>query len=169
MAERFWSQRSIRDVDSLYHRLSSLDVELEILGLRHGANSRKMLHRMTSEDCTAIQTLADILEPSKYYSRLFPRIQEAAKAGLGLTALPINDLSDAVLPESLPARTFHQDVKRMLSGKKPDPELKATIRARLAAVEPERRRIPENRPAILPAGQGHCGVLGREGARGGGA
>jgi hexosaminidase len=115
MAERFWSARSCRDVDSLYQRLSSLDVELETLGLRHGANSRKMLHRMTSQDSTAIQTLAEILEPSKYYSRLFPRIQEAANAGLELTDLPINDFSDAVLPESLPARRFHQDVKRMLS------------------------------------------------------
>jgi hexosaminidase len=111
--------------------LSALDVELEILGLRHRANSKKMLDRMTAEDSSAIQTLADILEPSKYYSRLFARIQEAEKAGLVLTDLPINDLSDAVLPESLPARRFHQDVKRMLSGTKPDPELIAGIRNRL--------------------------------------
>jgi hexosaminidase len=131
MAERFWSARSCRDVDSLYERLSSLDVGLEILGLRHRANSRKMLDRMTAEDSTAIQALAAILEPSKYYSRLFPRIQEAEKAGLMLTDLPINDLSDAVLPESLPARRFHQDVKRMLSAKEPDPDLNAGIRTRL--------------------------------------
>ncbi len=131
MAERFWSPRSCRDVDSLYQPLSYPDVELEILGLRHGANSRMMLDRMTLEGSAAVQTLADIVEPSRYYARLLLRLPQAAERGLGLTDLPINELSDAVPPESLPARGFHQDVKRMLSRKEPDPELNARIRARL--------------------------------------
>lgn len=58
-------------------------------------------------------------------------MQQAFEAGVGLTDLALNELSDAVLPESLSARRFHQDVKRMLAQNQHDPELNARIRARL--------------------------------------
>ncbi len=131
IAERFWSPKSCRDVDSLYRRLSRLDSELEILDLRHHVNGRKMLERMTSQDTTPIQTLADVLEPSKYHSRLFRRMQKALLSGSGAIELPLNEFSDAVLPESLPARGLHEDVKQFLAGKNPDPALGLRIRTRL--------------------------------------
>jgi hypothetical protein len=64
---------------------------------------------------------------------VFWRVQQAFDAGVGLTDLALNELSDAVLPESLPARRFDQDVKRMLAQKRHDAELNAGIRARLTA------------------------------------
>lgn len=131
IAERFWSPRSCRDVDSLYRRLSRLDGELEILDLRHYANRRKMIDLMTAQESTPIQTLADVVEPSKYYSRFFRRMQKALLSGSGAIELPLNELSDVVLPESLPARRFHEDIKRLLAGKTPDPALSSGIRTRL--------------------------------------
>ena len=64
IAERFWSGPDIRDTRDMYRRLAYVDAELDQLGVRHNANYRLALERLTgSDDIEALQVLADVLEP----------------------------------------------------------------------------------------------------------
>ena len=46
IAERFWSPRTVTDVDDMYRRLAITSVRLEELGLAHEKNFRMLLRRM---------------------------------------------------------------------------------------------------------------------------
>ncbi len=107
IAERLWSQTSVRDADDMYRRLQILDTKLDWLGLTHHMNYSKMLQRLAGEfPIESLKVLTDIVEPVKYYAR--PDTKEYTQM------TPLNRLVDAARPESLKAREFRQLVDEML-------------------------------------------------------
>jgi len=70
IAERFWSPREVRDVDSMYARLDHMSLLLEDVGLRHRINREAMMRRLAgSENTKPISILCDVIEPLKEYKR----------------------------------------------------------------------------------------------------
>lgn len=103
IAERFWSPQSVTDPKSMYQRMDEVSWRLGWLGLTHESNYVPMLRRLAGqEDITALRVLADVVEPTKDYTRteVFP--QPPVKS------TPLNRLADAARPESMVAREFSE-------------------------------------------------------------
>jgi hexosaminidase len=101
IAERLWSPHNVKDVDSMYHRMETTNHWLEWLGLTQNAYYEPMLRRIAgSDDISAIETLADVIEPVKDYTR-----EETARVE-ATSLMPLNRLVDAAHPESMTARQF---------------------------------------------------------------
>jgi len=110
IAERLWSPEQVRDVDSMYQRLAVVSQKLEYYGLRHRLITEEMLERMTGEaDPAPLRVLAAVVQPPKMYER------QSLRTFSDFT--PINQLDDAVPPESDLAREFHDMAKRIVSRK----------------------------------------------------
>jgi hexosaminidase len=110
IAERLWSPTAVRDLDSMYRRLSVVSLKLGYYGLRHRLITEEMLERMTGEaDPEPLRVLADVVEPPKGYQR-----QELRTF---TDSTPLNRLDDAVPPESDKAREFNEIAKRIAAGK----------------------------------------------------
>src|SRR6266511_1631072 len=63
IAERFWSPRSVADVDDMYRRLAVVSVRLEELGLTHEKYFRSLLRRMAGgKEIGPLETLACLAE-----------------------------------------------------------------------------------------------------------
>lgn len=108
VAERFWSPVHTRGVEDMYRRLDIVSQKLEWLGLQHRSNYRLMLQRLTDgHPVDRLQTLADIVEPVKYYSR--PGTREYTQQ------TPFNRLVDAARPESRTARMFRKRVQAWIN------------------------------------------------------
>jgi hexosaminidase len=108
IAERFWSPRSVNDVEDMYRRLAVTSVQLEELGLTHEKNVSMMLRRMVrGRDTGALHTLVSVVEPVKDYRRYQLRPQTMLS--------PLTGLIDAARPDSEAARTFSAMVERMLA------------------------------------------------------
>jgi hexosaminidase len=131
ISERLWSVSQVRDVNSMYFRLNATSRYLELLGLRHRSNVRLMLSRMAGTDnIAALLTLADVAEPAS----LQVREEEAEKAGgIQTSDTPLNRMVDAVLPESVVAQRFSQDVDQFIGSNFKDAKAKSDIRALLLA------------------------------------
>jgi len=100
IAERLWSPRNVRDVDSMYRRLSVFSRDLEWRGLQHRQNPRLMLQRLAGDgDVTHLATLASVVEPVKGYKR--------EETNRYMQQTPLNRMVDAVPPESDVAREFN--------------------------------------------------------------
>lgn len=70
IAERFWSEKEVRDVEDMKKRLKQVSFNLEELGLTHIKNRDVILRNMTDhQDISALVTLSKICEPLKIYSR----------------------------------------------------------------------------------------------------
>jgi hypothetical protein len=102
-----------RDNQSMYRRLEEVSWRLGWLGLngvsKHESNYATMLHRLAgSHDIAALRVLADVVEPTKDYTRteVFP--QPPVKS------TPLNRLADAARPESAVARQFAELVETYL-------------------------------------------------------
>jgi hexosaminidase len=109
IAERYWSPRQVRDVDSMYQRLAIVAQKLPAYGIEYRATSERMLERMTGDpNPEPLRILASVVEPPKGYAR----------GGLrDYTSLtPLNRLVDAVPPESDTARLFRDICKRIAAG-----------------------------------------------------
>jgi hexosaminidase len=101
IAERFWSPQSVTDPRSMYQRMNEVGWRLGWLGLTHESNYVPMLRRMAGrEDIAALRVLADVVEPTKDYTRteIFPQPP--------VQSTPLNRLADAARPESAVARNF---------------------------------------------------------------
>ena len=111
IAERLWSPQDVRDVNSMYQRLEKMSQRLEWLGLTHDSSYLPMLRRIAgTNDISALQVLADVLEPVKDYTR-----EETAPAA-DTSATPLNRVVDAVRPESATARQFADLVNKLAAG-----------------------------------------------------
>ena len=128
IAERFWSPQEIRDNQSMYRRLEEVNWRLGWLGLngvsKHESTYALMLHRLAgSTDIAALRVLADVVEPTKDYTRteVFP--QPPVKS------TPLNRLADAARPESTVARQFAELVETYLQSGYKDSAVEAQIRA----------------------------------------
>jgi hexosaminidase len=103
IAERFWSPQNTTDPKSMYQRLDEISWRLGWLSLTHESNYVPMLRRMAGrENIAALRTLADVVEPSKDYTRteIFPQPPTQPT--------PLNRLVDAARPESAIARNFSE-------------------------------------------------------------
>ena len=108
IAERFWSPQKVRDVENMYRRLEVLNPRLDLIGLKHRSNYVPMLQRLAGEhSIDALKTLADIVEPVKYYTR--PGTRKYTQM------TPLIRLVDAARPESQPARKFENMVEEFLA------------------------------------------------------
>src|SRR5262249_11470975 len=127
IAERLWSPQNVTDANSMYARMEAISSWLDAYGLTHTSARNFMLQRMAGPvDVSTLETLVDVVEPVKGYSRY----ELAASEPTALT--PLNRLIDAAPPESLEARRFAALVDGFVSGRI-RPGMEAEIRARLRA------------------------------------
>ncbi|HEY8459581.1 MAG TPA: family 20 glycosylhydrolase [Blastocatellia bacterium] len=99
IAERFWSPRSVNDVDDMYRRLAVTSVRLEELGLTHEKNYRSLLRRMAGvKEIGPLETLVSVVEPVKQYNR--------GKQRPTTMLSPLTGFVDAARPDSEAARRF---------------------------------------------------------------
>lgn len=64
IAERFWSQQNVVNVDDMYSRLWPVSLELETLGLQHISTEAAGLRDLAgTEDIASLQQFADAFEP----------------------------------------------------------------------------------------------------------
>jgi hexosaminidase len=109
IAERLWSPAQLRDVDSMYRRLALVSKKLDYYGLRHRRITNEMLERMSGEsDPVALKVLAAVVQP--------PRMYERQKLRTFTDSTPLNQLDDAVPPESDTAREFSEIARRIAHG-----------------------------------------------------
>jgi hexosaminidase len=141
VAERLWSPAPVRDVDDMHRRLEIESQRLEALGLNHRSGYVPMLQKLVGDaPVEALKTLADLVEPVKYYARGQVRSYRSDT--------PLDRLVDAARPESEPARRFRRQVDFYLKNG-PDAaqsgELRSTLtrwRDNHAALEPILDRSP---------------------------
>ncbi|MBI2419656.1 MAG: family 20 glycosylhydrolase [Ignavibacteriales bacterium] len=112
IAERYWSQANVRDVDDMYRRLAVISPLLEEHGLTHIKNQDLMFRRIANyQEAAAVKILADVLEPVKQYSRhRFVKYYTSAS--------PYTRMVDAVYPDAFAGRNFNKAVERLLAGNK---------------------------------------------------
>jgi hexosaminidase len=104
IAERLWSPADVTDEKDMYRRLAIVSRELEWLGLTHVSNYHRMLERLAgAAPVGPVETLAEVVEPVKGYSR------EGARHYDSFT--PLNRLVDAARPSSEAAREFELQVE----------------------------------------------------------
>jgi hexosaminidase len=110
IAERFWSPQDVRDVDSMYRRMALVSEKLNDDGLKHNSFTLAMLQRMSGNaNPEALEVLAAVVQPPKGYAR------EELKQYTVYS--PLNELVDAVVPESETARKFNHLATLAVAGK----------------------------------------------------
>jgi hexosaminidase len=126
IAERLWSPQQVEDLNSMYQRLAITSARLDWLGLTHNSYYPLMLRRIAGrDDIAALETLADVVEPVKDYTR------EATAAATPTSATPLNRLVDAARPESDLAREFAHLIDAFVAGQSDDAQTREQIRSRL--------------------------------------
>jgi hexosaminidase len=105
IAERFWSPAELKDVDSMYQRMTAVSRQLEWTGVRHRANYEPMLERLAAgQPVGPVKVLADASEALG----LGPR----ARAQRYTTLIPLNRFVDAARPESESVRALELAANR---------------------------------------------------------
>lgn len=121
IAERFWSDASVRDVDEMYRRLSESHlvlartglVDLEAIMWRHLAR-----FGLKPEEICGLIPLIEMLEPVKWYARLLgeatirSRVSRASENSAKRpydTLTKLNRIIDIIPPESLATRYFERE------------------------------------------------------------
>jgi hexosaminidase len=128
IAERFWSPQNVTDPTSMYQRMEELSWRLEWLGLTHESNYAPMLRRLAGrEDIAALRVLADVVEPTKDYTRTEVYPQPPVKS------TPLNRLADAARPESHDAREFSDLVNTYLQNDQRKSDAEEQMRFHLTA------------------------------------
>lgn len=93
IAERFWSPADVRDVDSMYRRLWSLNRKLDWLGTEQRSTYTRMLERMAGGGSAAqLKVLAGVVEPVGLNRR--------DKSRHYTQQTPLNRMVDTARPES---------------------------------------------------------------------
>ena len=91
------------DPKSMYQRMEEISSRLGWVGLTHKSSYVPMLRRLAGgQDVTALRILADVVEPTRDYTRTEAFPQPPVKT------TPLNRLADAARPESTVARTFSE-------------------------------------------------------------
>jgi hexosaminidase len=104
IAERYWSQKEISDVDNMLKRLHVVSNHLEELGITHLKNKDVILRNICNhQDIKAIESLSNIYEPLKIYSR--------NKGGTEYkTFSPFTLFADACTADAKDAMLFNNEV-----------------------------------------------------------
>ncbi len=126
IAERFWSNQSVQDVDDMYRRLEPVSLELEALGVRH-LTSRDMALRSLadSEHIATLRTFSLAFEPVSFSDRY--QGQHTSQ----LT--PLTGFVDAVTPDPPIRHALERDTEIVLR----DPKLSSpeALAAKLELVQ----------------------------------
>lgn len=109
IAERFWSDVAVKDVDNMKKRLKQVSFTLEELGITHIKNRDVILRNMTdNQDISALVTLSKICEPLKIYSRNVGGIEYK-------TYSPFTLFADACVADAEDALAFNRAVDQFIS------------------------------------------------------
>jgi hexosaminidase len=109
VAERLWSPPESKDLGSMYRRLTAVSQQLGLLGTTHESSYLPMLERLAGPNAAALKILADVVEPTKEYSRV-------SQEGKYNAFTPLNRLPDAARPESFTALAFGKMVDNIIAG-----------------------------------------------------
>lgn len=70
IAERFWSAKEVRDVESMFKRMNTVSQFLELAGVQHIKSQAYIFRNIANyQDTHALRTLSQISEPFKIYTR----------------------------------------------------------------------------------------------------
>lgn len=122
IAERFWSPKTVRDVEDMYRRMDRISFLLEDYGITHRKNHDMMLRRLAdNNDVTYLKRFIEVIEPVKNYNRHFQGVTYTQHS-------PYTRTVDAAMPESNTARIFNKLVTQYLEGNKAvETELKSYL------------------------------------------
>lgn len=125
IAERFWSPRTVTDVNDMYRRLAIISRRLEALGLTHLRNKEVLLRRLANGgEVEQLRTLVSIVEPVKQYRRgqMRPATMLSPLTGLvdaahadAEAARPFASMVDGFLSDAPRFHTYRENLKITLS------------------------------------------------------
>lgn len=134
IAERFWSPAEVRDIDDMYRRLATTNLQLEELGLTHIKSSEAILRGLVNSTETAdLRALLATLAPVQGYRR--QSLQE-----LGAFS-PLTGLVDAASPDSAEVRRFNAAVEDLLARAPGFPQTPGELETMLGSWQQLERRI----------------------------
>lgn len=121
IAERLWSPEAVKDVADMYRRLALISLQLEQMGLQHLTSPRVILRNLArSKDIEPLETLLELVEPMKGYTR--------NPGGTMYTSFsPYTLWADAATPDARRAREFNQSVNTYLAGSPECDDVKAEL------------------------------------------
>ena len=112
IAERFWSQQSVRDVPDMYRRLRLVSLQLEDVGLTHISAPQKLRRNlMGTLDPEPLNVMASVIEPVSFHERY-----QGQKTD-GLTAL--DRLVDAVVADPPSRQAITREVSEVVDASHP--------------------------------------------------
>lgn len=111
IAERFWSNENIKDINSLRKRLNTVSFRLEELGLMHLKSKEGLLRNISNnQKSDALVDLSNVCEPIKQYSR--------NKGGTEYQMYsPLTLFADVCTPDASDAIGFNEAVNDYLNNK----------------------------------------------------
>jgi len=111
IAERFWSNENVTDINSLRKRLTTVSFRLEELGLTHLKSKEGLLRNISNnQKSDALLDLSNVCEPLKGYSR--------NKGGTEYQMYsPLTLFADVCTPDAFDAIGFNQAVTEYLNNK----------------------------------------------------
>ncbi|MEW6989903.1 family 20 glycosylhydrolase [Colwelliaceae bacterium 6441] len=114
IAERFWSAKSITNIDSMYQRLLQINDYAEIIGLQHKSQQLLGVKGLVfpHTDITPLNILAQQLEPAHYYTRHHLNYQR----DLYHQNAPLNRFVDYLPVESLTLVKLQQQLSLFKNG-----------------------------------------------------
>ncbi|MBS0361086.1 MAG: family 20 glycosylhydrolase [Proteobacteria bacterium] len=68
LAERFWSDRSVRDPADMQRRLAVVQTQLEVLGLQDLVNRARMAERLAPGQAKTVLTLLSAVSPTRHFA-----------------------------------------------------------------------------------------------------
>lgn len=119
IAEKLWTPaRLTNDVSDMYRRLAATDDLLHRSGSLHRENAQQLLAGICQGPCLdALSELSLIFEEVKYHARMTGLMELDT---FYLPDTPLDQLVDAVRPESPQARQFNEQVRAYQSGQPND-------------------------------------------------
>ena len=117
IAERFWSQQTVRDAPDMYRRLRIATLRLEDVGLTHISGPHHMRRSlMGSLDTEPLDVLASVIEPVSFHERYQGQKTDS------LTAL--DRLVDAVVADPPSRQAIAAEMNALLTGDRAATEIR---------------------------------------------
>ena len=136
IAERFWSPRETKDINSMYARMELISRQLEAVNLQHRSDYLPMLDRLAAgQPLEPVRVLANAVEALGIDDRQAARHYSIF--------VPLNRLVDAARPESEEVRLLEAAAARVSSGASEHPADTARLRI---ALEQWRDNYPQLTP-----------------------
>ncbi len=144
IAERLWSDASVKDIENMRKRLTHVSNRLEELGITHIRNKGAILRNISNyQDTKALDDFSNICEPLKVYSR-------NNGGGEYQSYSPLTLFADACTPDASDALIFNDLVTKYAENKN-NIELKTKIIAYLQNwinINAKLQTLSENAPLI---------------------